>query len=49
MAGAFFGLAIPLMYEFVNRRIRSRDDFERDSGVPVLAEFGAIPLKRGLA
>ena len=49
MAGIFFGLAVPLVYELVNRRVRCRDDFERDSGVPVLAEFGAMPLKRGLA
>jgi uncharacterized protein involved in exopolysaccharide biosynthesis len=49
MAGGFFGFAVPLVYELVHRRIRSRDDFERDSGVPVLAEFGAMPLKRGLA
>lgn len=49
MAGGFLGLLIPLVYELVNRRVRSRDDFERDSGVPVLAEFGAMPMKRSLA
>ena len=49
LAGGFLGLAIPLVYELVNRRVRSRDDFERDNGVPVLAEFGAMPLSRGLA
>jgi uncharacterized protein involved in exopolysaccharide biosynthesis len=49
MAGGFFGLAIPLGYELINRRVRCRDDFERDSGVPVLAEFGAMSLHRGVA
>jgi uncharacterized protein involved in exopolysaccharide biosynthesis len=49
MAGAFLGLVLPLVYELANRRVRCRDDFERDGGVPVLAEFGAMPLKRGLA
>jgi uncharacterized protein involved in exopolysaccharide biosynthesis len=49
LAGGFFGLAIPLVYELTNRRVRCRDDFERDSGVPVLAEFGAMSLRRGMA
>lgn len=49
MAGGFFGLVIPLGYELINRRIRCRDDFERDSGVPVLAEFGQMSLQRGHA
>ncbi len=45
MAGGFFGLFLPLAYELLNRRVRCRDDIERDSGVPVLAEFGAMPMK----
>ncbi len=49
MAGVFFGLVIPLAYELINRRVRCRDDFERDSGVPVLAEFGVMSLQRGIA
>ena len=49
MAGGFFGLVIPLAYELINRRIRCCDDFERDSGVPVLAEFGAMAMQRGFA
>jgi len=49
MAGGFLGLVIPLVYELVNRRVRCRDDVERDGGVPVLAEFAAMPMKRGLA
>lgn len=49
MAGGFFGLFVPLVYELANRRVRCRDDFERDSGVPVLAEFFITPMKRGFA
>ncbi len=49
MAGGFLGLVVPLAYELVNRRVRCRDDLERDSGVPVLVEFGAMPMKRGFA
>jgi uncharacterized protein involved in exopolysaccharide biosynthesis len=49
MAGGFFGLTIPLGYELLNRRVRCRDDLERDTGVPVLAEFGVMPMKRGFA
>lgn len=38
------GLAVPVGYElFINRRVRCRDDIERDFGIPVLAEFDAIP------
>jgi uncharacterized protein involved in exopolysaccharide biosynthesis len=48
MAGAALGLLVPLVYELANRRVRCRDDLERD-GVPVLAEFGAMPMKRRFA
>jgi len=44
VAGIFMGLALPLVYGFVNRRIRCRDDIERDFGIPVIAEFGEIPV-----
>jgi uncharacterized protein involved in exopolysaccharide biosynthesis len=38
------GLLGPLAYELVlNRRVRCRDDLERDLGIPVLAEFDAVP------
>lgn len=43
MAGGALGLLAPLAYELVNRRVRCRDDLERDEGVPVLAEFGPLP------
>ena len=43
LAGLFLGLALPVAYELlVNRRIRCRDDFERDMAIPVLMEFDAI-------
>jgi succinoglycan biosynthesis transport protein ExoP len=49
-AGLMVGLLAPLIYEFlVNRRIRSRDDFERDFGLPVLMEFDRIVLPQGAA
>jgi polysaccharide biosynthesis transport protein len=40
----FLGISLPLVYGFVIRRIRCRDDIERDFGIPVIAEFGAIPV-----
>lgn len=43
IAGGFLGLAIPLGYGLINRRVRCRDDIERDYGIPVLVEFSAIP------
>ncbi len=49
MAGVGLGLFVPLLYELTHRRIRCRDDFERDQGVTVLAEFGPLPAMRGSA
>lgn len=40
--GGLLGLGLPLAYELVNRRVRCRDDVERDHGIPVLAELGSI-------
>jgi uncharacterized protein involved in exopolysaccharide biosynthesis len=37
------GLGVPLAFEFFNRRIRCRDDLERQLGLPVLAEFPRLP------
>jgi capsular polysaccharide biosynthesis protein len=42
IAAALLGLGIPLGYEFFNRRVRCRDDLERQHGIPVLAEFGRM-------
>jgi uncharacterized protein involved in exopolysaccharide biosynthesis len=50
MAGMFLGVAGPAAYELlVKRRIRCRDDFERDLRLPVLAEFGAINFNKAAA
>ncbi|MEP6883760.1 MAG: Wzz/FepE/Etk N-terminal domain-containing protein [Gammaproteobacteria bacterium] len=41
--GILAGLAAPIGYELLlNRRVRCRDDFERDLAVPVLIEFDAV-------
>lgn len=43
LLGIGLGLAVPLCYELLlNRRVRCRDDVERDHGVPVLIELGSI-------
>jgi uncharacterized protein involved in exopolysaccharide biosynthesis len=40
------GLAGPLFYELMfNRRLHCRDDFERELGLPVLAELDRIPAE----
>ncbi|SHG98776.1 Uncharacterized protein involved in exopolysaccharide biosynthesis [Hydrocarboniphaga daqingensis] len=36
------GVALPLIYELLHRRIRCRDDMERDLGIPVLVELGPL-------
>ncbi|HLQ14075.1 MAG TPA: Wzz/FepE/Etk N-terminal domain-containing protein [Steroidobacteraceae bacterium] len=44
LAAVLCGLLGPLGYELIlNRRVRCRDDLERDLGIPVLAEFAAVP------
>jgi uncharacterized protein involved in exopolysaccharide biosynthesis len=45
IAAAILGFGIPLGYELFNRRVRCRDDLERQHGIPVLVEFGALPLR----
>jgi uncharacterized protein involved in exopolysaccharide biosynthesis len=46
LIGAAGGLALaiggPLVFEFFHRRIRCRDDVERELGVPVLVEFAGM-------
>jgi len=44
VVGTFFGIVGPLVYEFFHRRIRCPDDLDRDFGIPVLAQFDAMPL-----
>ncbi len=48
LAGAALGLAVPLCYELLNRRVRCRDDVERDHGIPVLVELGPIRITQHL-
>ncbi|MDO8704257.1 MAG: hypothetical protein Q7J84_04850, partial [Sulfuricaulis sp.] len=45
IAAGVLGLGIPLSYELFNRRVRCRDDLERHHGIPVLVEFGALPMR----
>jgi polysaccharide biosynthesis transport protein len=49
MAAVGLGLFLPLAYELTHRRVRCRDDFERDNGIPVLVEFDSFPLMRSNA
>lgn len=49
VAGIALGLAVPLVYELLNRRVRCRDDVERDHGIPVLMELGSIGYPGRLA
>jgi len=50
MAGIAVGILAPLLYELlINRRIRCRDDFERDFDLPVLMEFDPILNLRSAA
>jgi succinoglycan biosynthesis transport protein ExoP len=49
-AGIIIGLLAPLIYELlINRRIRCRDDFERNFDLPVLMEFERIINVRSAA
>lgn len=43
VAGGLLGLAVPFALELLRRRVRCRDDIEREHGIPVLAEFGPMP------
>jgi uncharacterized protein involved in exopolysaccharide biosynthesis len=43
LGGLGLGLAGPFAYELLHRRVRCRDDVERDLGIPVLIEFGQAP------
>jgi uncharacterized protein involved in exopolysaccharide biosynthesis len=45
LGAILLALLAPLGYELFNRRVRCRDDLERHHGVPVLAEFGRLPLR----
>jgi len=43
------GLGVPIVHDRLHRRVRSRDDLLRDHGVPVLAEFGRLPMRAAVA
>jgi len=47
LAGGFLGVVGPLFYELLNRRVRCRDDLDRDFNLPVLMEFGSLPAEIG--
>lgn len=48
--GFGLGFAVPLGYElFYDRRLRCRDDMEREFGIPVLAQLEAVPALAGAA
>lgn len=44
LAGCALGLGVPLCLDLLNRRVRCRDDVERDHGIPVLIELGPIDI-----
>lgn len=48
MAAGVLGFGIPLLFELFNRRVRCRDDIERNHGIPVLIEFGALPMRSAI-
>lgn len=39
------GFGIPLLLALTNRRVRCRDDVERQHGIPVLTEFARLPMR----
>ena len=48
LAGIGLGIGAPVAYElFYNRRLRCRDDIEREFGIAVLADFEPIPQLAG--
>jgi succinoglycan biosynthesis transport protein ExoP len=48
VAALFLGLGIPLILELINRKVRCRDDIERQHGIPVLIEFPRLTLRNPL-
>lgn len=44
-AAGVLGFGLPLAFELLNRRVRCRDDIERQYGIPVLAEFSRLPSR----
>jgi uncharacterized protein involved in exopolysaccharide biosynthesis len=44
--GLGLGILCPFAYELLHRRVRCRDDVERDFGIPILTEFQAVAAAR---
>jgi succinoglycan biosynthesis transport protein ExoP len=42
VVGVLLGFGLPLAWELLFRRVRCRDDIERDLGMPVLVELGPL-------
>ena len=49
IAGLMLGLLVPLCRDLLNRRVRCRDDLERDHNIPVLVEFGTLSTRQAIA
>jgi uncharacterized protein involved in exopolysaccharide biosynthesis len=49
VAALLAGICGPLAYELLTRRVRCRDDLERDHGIPVLSEFEFHTTNEALA
>ncbi len=49
IAGLLLGLLAPLVHDLLNRRVRCRDDLERDHNIPVLVEFGTLSDRRAIS
>jgi len=49
LAGLMLGLVVPLCRDLLNRRVRCRDDLERDHNIPVLVEFGTLSTRQAIA
>jgi polysaccharide biosynthesis transport protein len=49
VTGSALALLGPLVFELLNRRVRCRDDLERELGIPVLIELGRPALEGGVA
>jgi len=46
LLGIVLGIVVPFAYELAHRRVRCRDDVERDFGIPILTEFQDISSAR---
>ena len=49
IVGLLLGLLVPLCRDLLNRRVRCRDDLERDHNIPVLVEFNSPSMRRAIS